>query len=306
MKHRFGIVSDGSCDLPDEITAEYNISIVHFLVSFDDNTYKKEGVEISLDDFYKRMLTDPDTFPKTAAPSPKDFLREFTKYAAAGQDILCICISTKLSSAMQSAKIAKDMLHDKYPDVKIYVMDCLCATLMQSAFVLEACSLRDKGYTLEQAVPVLKELRSTARIFFTVGNLDYIEHGGRIGKMTSLAGSLLNIKPLITLQDGEIHSSGIRRGRRRSVDGLVDLLVAYLKENNCTPADCRILVGYGSNYEEAFRLRELTDERLHDEWGISTGIPICRIGATIGVHAGPTSIGYGVVRHINPEIMPTV
>ena len=139
-----------------------------------------------------------------------------------------------------------------------------------------------------------------------MGNLNYIEHGGRIGKMTSLAGSLLNIKPLITLQDGEIHSSGIRRGRRRSVDGLVDLLTAYLKENNCTPADCRILIGYGSNYEEAFRLRELTDDRLHEEWGISTGIPICRIGATIGVHAGPTSIGYGVIRHVNPEIMPTV
>ena len=150
MKHRFSIISDGSCDLPEDITAEYNISIVHFLVSFDDETYKKESIEMSLDDFYKQMLTNPDTFPKTAAPSPEDFLREFTRYAAAGQDILCICISTKLSSAMQSAKIAKDMLHDEYPDVKVYVMDSLCATLMQSAFVLEACSLRDKGRPYRQ------------------------------------------------------------------------------------------------------------------------------------------------------------
>ena len=117
------------------------------------------------------------------------------------------------------------MLAEDYPDIRVEVVDSLCATLMQSAYVLEVCRLRDAGKTLDETLELLEPLRKSARIFFTVGDLDYIRHGGRIGKMTSVVGSRLNIKPLITLQDGEIHSSGIRRGRRKAREGIVDLLI---------------------------------------------------------------------------------
>ena len=243
------------------------------------------------------MVDEPGTYPMTAAPSPDDFCQYFEKYAAAGEDVLCICISTKLSSSLQSARIAAQMTEEAYPNARIILLDSLCATLMQSALVLEACRLRDAGLSVEEAARILTDLRKTARIFFTVGSFDYIQHGGRVGKMTGLAGALLNVKPLITLQDGEIHASGIRRGRRRSLEGILELLCRYLKEENCTPKDCIIIIGYGHDREEGFRLRDMTQERFRSLYGESPLLAVHQIGATIGVHAGPTSIGYGVVRH---------
>lgn len=295
-KPTFHIVSDGSCDLPLPETEKLGVDTVRFLVSFDGEHYKKEGLEVPLEDFYQKMVDEPGTYPMTAAPSPDDFCQYFEKYAAAGEDVLCICISTKLSSSLQSARIAAQMTEEAYPNARIILLDSLCATLMQSALVLEACRLRDAGLSVEEAARILTDLRKTARIFFTVGSFDYIQHGGRVGKMTGLAGALLNVKPLITLQDGEIHASGIRRGRRRSLEGILELLCRYLKEENCTPKDCIIIIGYGHDREEGFRLRDMTQERFRSLYGESPLLAVHQIGATIGVHAGPTSIGYGVVR----------
>lgn len=295
MNSTFSIVSDGSCDLPEQMIKDNDIGIVHFLVSFDGHTYKKEGVEINLDDLYQQMTDDPNTYPKSAAPSPEDFYQVFKEKAKTHQDILCICISTKLSSSVQSAEIAKQMLEDDDPDIRVVVVDSLCATLMQGAYVLEACRMRDLGFSLDETLATMERLRSTGRILFTVGDLSYLEHGGRIGRVTSLAGNLLNIKPLITLQDGEIHSSGIKRGRKKSLAGVLDLLTAYLEEYHCQPDDCIILLGYSHDYEEGRMLQDMTNQRLQERYGTGYEVPLYRIGATIGVHAGPTSIGYGVI-----------
>ena len=295
-KPTFHIVSDGSCDLPLPETEKLGVDTVRFLVSFDGEHYKKEGLEVPLEDFYQKMVDEPGTYPMTAAPSPDDFCQYFEKYAAAGEDVLCICISTKLSSSLQSARIAAQMTEETYPNARIILLDSLCATLMQSALVLEACRLRDAGLSVEEAARILTDLRKTARIFFTVGSFDYIQHGGRVGKMTGLAGALLNVKPLITLQDGEIHSSGIKRGRRKSLAGIVELLVSYLKETGRTPADCDILIGYGHDPAEGVLLQEMTKRRLEEEFGPQEALPVFQIGATIAVHAGPYSIGFGLVR----------
>lgn len=304
MGERFGIVSDGSCDLPEQVVRERGLEIVHFLVAFEGEEYRKEGVEVSLDEFYQRMVDEPKRYPKTAAPSPEDFLEAFRRYAEKGLDVVCVCISTKLSSSVQSAQIAAQMLKEEFPGVRVEVVDSLCATLMQSAFVLELCRMRDEGRSVDEVLERVEPLRKSARILFTVGDLDYIQHGGRIGRMTSIAGTLLNVKPLITLQDGEIHSSGIRRGRRKSLEGVVDLLIGYLREEGCganglTPEDFGILLGYSYDREEAVRVQAMTQERLERAFGGRTEIPLCRIGATIGVHAGPTSLGFGVVRRFD-------
>ena len=179
MHAAFAVVSDGSCDLPAAEAEKNNIDVVHFLVSFDGQDYRREGLEIPLEAFYQKMVDEPGHYPKTAAPSPEDFCEVFRARAAEGLDILCICISTKLSSSMQSAQIAAKMLADDYPDTRVIVQDSLCATLMQSAYVLEACRLRDAGCTLQEAADTLAGLQRTARILFTVGSLDYIQHGGR-------------------------------------------------------------------------------------------------------------------------------
>lgn len=296
MERKFCIVSDGSCDVPEETAREHEVGLVHFLVSFDGSNYKREGVELSLEELYRRMVEEPDVFPKTAAPSPEDFYVVFERHARAGEDILCICISTRLSSSLQSAKIAAGMMAEHYPGIRVEVIDSLSCTLMQAVYVLEACRMRDAGLSLTDTAGALSELRSTGRILFTVGSLDYLRHGGRIGKVTEIAGNLLDLKPLITLQDGEIHSSGIKRGRRASLNGIVSLLVSYLREQNCTPKDCDILIGYGYSEKEALDLQKMTEKKLQEIYGTADAFPIFRIGATIGVHAGPYSIGFGVMR----------
>lgn len=296
MEKKFCIISDGSCDLTDDILKEKGIDVVRFLVSFDGIEYKREGTEIELDDFYQRMVDEPKTYPMTAAPSPQDFYVLFEQHAKEGEDILCICISTKLSSSLQSAQIAAQMLTDTYPQTKVEILDSLSCTLMQGAYVLEVCRLRDSGATLSETVEKMALLIKSGRILFTVGNLDYLHHGGRIGKVTSIAGTLMNLKPLITLEDGEIHSSGIKRGRRSSLSGVVDLLLSYLKENQLSPDDCTILIGYCHDKAEAQQFQDLTMEQLQKHFGAVRTLPLCRIGATIGVHAGPYSIGYGVIK----------
>lgn len=296
MERKFCIISDGSCDLPDDIVKKKEIDIVHFLVSFDGSQYKKEGVEIDLNEFYQRMIDDPKTYPMTAAPSPQDFYTLFERRAKEGFDILCICISAKLSSSQQSAQIAKEMLNEVYPDIRVEILNSLSCTLMQGAYVLEVCRLRNNGYTLDETIEVMRKLIKSGRILFTVGNLDYLYHGGRIGKMTSVAGTFLNVKPLITLEDGEIHSSGIRRGRKSSLNGVIELLISYLKEHGCTPDDCTILIGYCHDTREAEKFRAMTMECLEKVFGPVSPLPLCRIGSTIGVHAGPYSIGYGLIR----------
>ncbi|MGI6094923.1 MAG: DegV family protein [Lachnospiraceae bacterium] len=296
MDKKFCIISDGSCDLPDRIVKEMELDIVHFLVSFDGNQYKKEGVEIDLNEFYQRMIDDPKTYPMTAAPSPQDFYTCFERRAKEGSDILCICISSKLSSSLQSAQIAKEMLKEAYPDIRVEILNSLSCTLMQGAYVLEVCRLRDSGYTLDQTIEIMEELIKSGRILFTVGNLDYLYHGGRIGKVTNIAGTFLNVKPLITLENGEIHSSGIKRGRKNSLNGVIELLISYLKEHNCTPDDCTILIGYCHDTKEAEKFQTMTIESLSKVFGTVSSMPLCKIGATIGVHAGPYSIGYGLIR----------
>lgn len=241
-----------------------------------------------------------------AAPSPEDFLRAFESAARKSPFILCICISTKLSSSMQSALIARDMMAESHPDLTIEVVDSLCATLMQSVYVLETCRLRDAGFSLEEATEEMEKLRKTARILFTVGDLDYIQHGGRIGKMTGFAGNLLNIKPLITLEDGEIHSSGIRRGRKKSLDGLTDLLCNYLESLQLTPKDCSMILGYSYDEEEALQFADRTALALEEKYGSPVAIPSCRIGATIGVHAGPTAIGFGIIQRADKSLQKKI
>ena len=138
-------------------------------------------------------------------------------------------------------------------------------------------------------------MRDTARIFFTVGDLDYMQHGGRIGKLAGLAGSVLNLKPLITLEGGSIDSSGIARSRKKSMAKTIELLKSYFKENKENPVDYEYAVGYGYDMQEGIQYKKQVDEALK-EMGVEKGADLVQIGATICVHTGPYAIGVGLVK----------
>lgn len=294
MQKKVQIVSDGSLDLPQELTEEKDIEVVPFYVSFDSETYKKEVVEIGIRDFYQEMVDHPDVFPKSSMPSVDDFYHVFEKSAKENIPVICICITKKFSGSLQSATVAKGMIEEKYPQAKITVIDSTVNTVLQGLFVLEACRLRDMGMDYEEIVDKILPIRETGRILFTVGSIDYLQHGGRIGKLAGIAAGALGIKPMITLKEGEIFSSGLARGRIRSMKKVVEMTREYLDEVNARPGEYNFCIGYGYDYKEAVKFREMLKDLVKERLGIEE-IGIYQIGATIGVHTGPYPIG--IIKH---------
>lgn len=295
MQKKVQIVSDGSLDLSQEITKEKDIEVVPFYVSFDSNTYRKEMVELGVRDFYQEMVDHPDVFPKSSMPSVDDFYQVFEKSVKQQIPVICICITKKFSGSLQSATVAKEMIEENYPDAKITLIDSTINTVLQGLFVLEACRLRDQGLEYEEIVEKLLPIRQTARIFFTIGSIDYLRHGGRIGKLAGITASALGIKPMITLKEGEIFNSGLARNRIKSMKKIVEMTKNYLDEVNAKPGEYSFCIGYGYDYDEAVKFREMLKELVKERLGIDE-IEIYQIGATIGVHTGPYPIGVGIIK----------
>ena len=295
MRESFHIISDGSCDLPTELTEEKNITVVPFYVSFDEGHYLKEKEDIGIREFYQQMIDRKGVYPKSSMPSTQDYVDVFLPCAEKGEAVICICITTKFSGSMQSAVNAREIVREEYPDAEITVIDATVNTVLQGQYVLEAVAMRDAGFTYRDTVARLEQIKSTGRIFFTVGNMEYLKHGGRIGKVGALAGSVLDIRPVITLKKGEIYPSGIGRGRKRSTDKAKALLLDYLKDSGMN-IDCFSLsVGYGYDVEEGKEYRDSVIEMLRSHGYEIKDIPVYQIGATIAVHTGPYPLGIGVI-----------
>lgn len=291
----YKIVTDGSCDLSNEIVNKNNLTVVPFYVSFDEQTYKKEKVELDIREFYQYIVDNPTVFPKTSLPSAQDYIDVFEPIIKNGEDILCICISTKFSGSYNSATNAKDILLETYPNANIEVIDATVNTVLQGILVEEAVRMKENGLTLKEAVDNINRIKATGRIIFTVGNLDYLIHGGRIGKVMGKASNTLGIKPLIILKEGEIFSNGIARGRKRAIQKLLEQIQEHFTEVNENPDNYRIVIGFGYDYEEALHFREELLQSLSKYSNIKD-VDIYQIGATIAVHTGPYPIGVGLIK----------
>ena len=292
----YQVISDSSCDLEADLKEKYNIEVVPFFVSFEEEKYYKEIEEIAIRDVYDKMVSNPKKYPKTSLPSVQNYVDAFMPHIRAGRGVLCVCITTSLSGSYNSAVNARDIICEDYPDAKIAVINSYGATVYQRLYVIEAAKMQQQGYSYEENVKILQgQMRDTARIFFTVGDLDYLQHGGRIGKLAGLAGSVLNLKPLITLEGGSIDSSGIARSRKKSMAKTIELLKSYFKENKENPVDYEYAVGYGYDMQEGIQYKKQVDEALK-EMGVEKGADLVQIGATICVHTGPYAIGVGLVK----------
>ncbi len=175
----YQIISDSSCDLEQSLREKYDIEVVPFYISFDEENYQKEVEEIAIDDVYRKMVDFPKQYPKTSLPSVQNYVDAFTPHVKEGRAVICVCITTSLSGSYNSACNAKEIVCEEYPDAKITVINSLGATVLQGLFVIEAAKLKRSGATYEEAVEKLTspEYLATGRIFFTVGNTDYLKHG---------------------------------------------------------------------------------------------------------------------------------
>lgn len=291
----YQIITDSSCDLSTEIVKEKHLHVVPFYISFDEENYFKENEEIQVHEFYQRMVDNPEVFPKTSLPSVEDYVDAFTPYVKKGIDIICICITTKFSGSYNSACTAKDIILEDTPEAEITVIDATVNTVLQGILVLEAVRMQEDGLEYEQVIAGIERIKATGRIIFTVGNMDYLIHGGRVGKVMKVAVNALKIRPLIILKEGEIFPFGVARSRHKSIQKIIDKTKAHFEEIKESPDNYIIVVGYGYDYEEAEVFREELLKSLKSYSNI-TDVPIFQIGAMIGVHTGPYPLGIGLLR----------
>ncbi len=275
--HNIKIFADSTSDLPKKLIEKNNISIVPLYVIFKDEIYK-DNVNIDQKGLYKKV-DELNMLPKTSAPSPKDFIDAFKPYVEAGQDILYIGLSSKLSTTIQNANIAKQ----EFPNANIEIVDSLNLSTSIGLLVMKACDFREKGMNIQEISMKLQELTSKVRTIFIVNTLDYLHKGGRCSSLQNLLGTTFKIKPVVSVIDGKLTVVRKIRGYKNKVTDL--MLKEVLKNANNMDAK-RIFIGHsqGKEYIEYLKeqlLKSTSIENIH----------LVKAGCVISSHCGPGTIG---------------
>lgn len=289
----FLICCDSSGDIPDQLIEQYGIRIIPFYVSFDKEHYQKERVEISVEDFYEKM-TSEKIFPKTSLPSIEDYKTVFEETLEKGLDVLCICLSQKFSGSYQAAVNARSIVLEENPEAKIAVIDSAWATSAEGLYILQAAKMKEAGYSFEDTVSRLEEVKTKGRVVFTLDVLDYLKEGGRIGKAAALAGKMLNVKPLIMMKDGELIPYSNVRGRKKALEKVVDMAKEYFEETGDNPQDYEFVMTQCEALDEALNVQEKVEEAL----GVKMAYEPFLIGTTIGTYTGPKVVGVCLMKKV--------
>ena len=287
----YKIVSDSACDLSKEYLEKHDVTIVPLSVSFDGETYYRDGVDITRDECYQRMVDDPKLFPKTSLPSVESYADVFRSFVEQGFPVVCFTITTLFSGSYNSAINAKSLVLEDYPGANICVIDSKQNTVTQALLIDQFVRMLEDGLSFEQAMSKLDALMASARIFFTVGSLDYLKMGGRIGKVATAATGKLGVKPVIIMKDGDIGLGGIGRNRNKLKNSVLQVAKKYLDENN--KDNFIVSVGYGYDKEEGFEFMKEVESTLDVKLDSETNVAI---GIVSAVHTGPYPIGLGVIR----------
>jgi len=267
------IVTDSSADLPAQIIQELGITVVPLYVRFGDKVYR-DRVDISEDEFYQRLQHDP-IHPSTTQPTPQDFAEVYRTVSEKADGIVSIHISGKLSGTCNSALQGKELSGVKCP---IEVIDSKSLTTALGLTVIAAARLSNQGKTLDEVMAEVKQAVATTHLLGLLDTLKYVALGGRIGKAKALLGSILKVKPLLTLQDGETAPAGQARTRSKGIDRLFDFVKGFTDIQdlavvyNTTPEEARALVD---------RIGSVFDKNR---------IYLATVGPVLGVHMGPGAL----------------
>ncbi len=267
------VVTDSSCDLPDEIVDQLGIEIVPLTIRFGTEELI-DRKELSATEFWRRLASAPK-LPETAAPSAGAFETAFRGLAADGADgIVCINLSSKLSATMQSAQVAAKSMADTCP---VVVIDSLTASMGVGTLAVSAAKQAAAGDSLDAVVREITSQRDRTKLFGALDTLEYLRKGGRIGAAQAMLGSMLSIKPVIELRDGQVEEAGKVRTRSKSLRTLADYVSRQPVER------LAVLHGDAPDLDELLDLLEPSVPR--DQ--IIVGI----VGPVIGTHTGPRVIG---------------
>ena len=292
----FKIFSDTPCDFTLEYAESIGVSIVPLYVSFDGENYSKAQYELTTEDFYNRM-TSEKVYPKTSMPSVQDYIDYFLPYVKENTPISAITISTLFSGSFNSANMAADQIREDYPDAQITVINSQLNSAAQGLLVYEAVRMNRDNVPYETVIKVLEEMTKLGTVYFAIEGLDYLQTGGRIGKVASLITGMLNIRPVLYMNNGEISISSITRTRKKSVTGVFEGVKRHFQTNNIDPSSYEFTTGSSDISDTGMAEREELRNRLESELGV-----VClenrenvdmRVSMITGCHTGSYTTGIG-------------
>ncbi|MCL2052403.1 MAG: DegV family protein [Lachnospiraceae bacterium] len=279
--YQFKIVTDSTADLPEEYLLKHEIGCINLSYIIEGAIYG-QGQELSIENFYELMRKGK--MPTTSQVNPDEAKKRFEEFYQTDKNILYLAFSSGLSGTFQSGLIAAEEMMAEHPDCNIIVIDTLCASMGEALIVHKAVSLREQGKSMDEVAEWVKENKLKVVHVLTVDDLNHLYRGGRVSKAAAVVGTMVSVKPQLHVNDeGKLAVLGKTRGRKKSLDSLVDYMEekgAYRGEND------EVFIIHGDCIEDA----EYVKEQVKNRMGIQNFM-INFAGPIIGAHTGPGVIG---------------
>jgi len=270
------IVTDSTTDMPPDWPGWSRVHIVPIHIQFDNATYR-EGIDIDEATFF-RLVDAEGKIPKTSQPSPTDFADLYRQLAAAHDGILSVHIGAKLSGTYHSAVLAADMVKD---EISVYPFDGNSGSIGTGFMILEALEMLDQGKTPQDVLQRLNEIRDGINILLSPITLKYVQLSGRIGALGAAVASMLNIKPIIVLRDGQLFADERVRTRKRALDRMVDMMREKLGD-----APARVAIIHSQSPDDAKTLSEMAAQALNCD-----KVWLAPLSTSVSAHLGPGTVG---------------
>lgn len=289
------IITDSTFYMDTDILQKYQIEQVPLSVGFDNVTYYENNDDPNmLKDIFRKIKLDK-TLPKSSQPSSTNFTNMFAKKQAEGYErIILFCISSKLSGTYQNAVLSAKMFMEEN-DIIIDVFDTYSAGFGSVTIVREVLSYIDKNQTISNEVvqKIIDHMTMKAKVFFVVDDLNFLAYGGRISSRVASLGNIVGLKPVLTLDDGELKEFTKVRSKKRVYKVMLEEFEKEISEN-----DDQYIVSatHVSNYGEAEKLLKISSNRLGERF---IGMPLIELGPVIAIHVGTGITGYLFVPKFN-------
>jgi len=272
------LVVDGGVDLPEDLVRQYGIQVVPLTVHFGAESYQS-GVSITPAEFYLR-LKERGEFPTTSQPSVGDYVEAYQRAAEHGLPILSIHLSSGLSGSYNAARAACTLL----PHLEITQVDTMTLSGEMSLQVLVAAEMADRGMPIQEICDTLRAIYAQSHLYFTIDKLDYLRKGGRMGRVAGAVGSLLGIRPIVTVDKatGTYIAAGKARSFRRAVEEVANRIIADVGEGN----EVSLIVLEGYCPDQVAHVVALLRSRLNVIW-----FHHLHVNPSLGAHVGPDALG---------------
>lgn len=266
------IIADSLSDIPKELAAKYNISVLPLTIRFGDEEYK-DGIDLSTAQFFEKLKTTSQ-MPSTSQVPPHEFLVEMKAALNDGYEVIVINGSSGVSGTHQSALMAKQQLDTE----EVTVIDTLALSYSCGMIVVEAARMAQAGKTKEEILHRIEEMKKRVDHLFSVETLEYLKRGGRLSATKAAIGTILNVKPILTIQEGKVETLDKVRGSKKIIPRMIELAKERGMQKGCE----MIGLAHGDNLEGLEILKEEVIREFEPKELVTTNI-----GCTIGTHTGP-------------------